>query len=644
MSNLTRPKDTDVVVKPLANATPRLLNGKLKEIVSIEDYGGGINVSDNLPALTAAKLDVNGGIIRFNTKGTYNFPTGFPDFAGFIMSPVDGVVIQCPATPNVAVSTIVTDNDYKVYFNAGDPHNYFIDIRANYHIGSRDDNKSLWLNGQDIYDRKPSPVNANNIIVKQVALGSGDNIIDVLPAGRSVSSLYLTPPSGGQTQMGVVPIRAGKELTAAVNNIPDNSGEIAFGFIFTEGYAVVRGYPNAGAWSLLIKYKGQPSVDKAIIPDGTLNTYAPANAMLTVRCVSPIRAQMLVNGVVVADVQVTTGVIQLAGIGATSIAAISSSNFTGWYTSDFRTAIAPRSQVLGIIGDSISDGSVHGAWPVWCAEALDASLGIRINSIENRAVSGQTLDQQIANLAAHPFVNASVVAVFIGTNDIQGGNSLAAFTASLNSLVTSIQSQGLGVVLIIPPNWYVQSDGTGLPINGAVNSQKGGDIRAAVGRVAADFGLQLLSLPSFTGPINAGYYSNSFTDPMLRDLIHPTAYGYRMYGYEIARTIASHLCPVVQLPTDWYTLTGLAAGVTGNVQYRYTSDGVEFRGSMNIASPSSTLTVATLPEGIRPSSTINRLLWATNDLIRLEVAPAGTVKFASNPSSTIVSFDGLSYA
>ncbi|MGM8528976.1 SGNH/GDSL hydrolase family protein, partial [Enterobacter asburiae] len=68
------------------------------------------------------------------------------------------------------------------------------------------------------------------------------------------------------------------------------------------------------------------------------------------------------------------------------------------------------------------------------------------------------LDQQIANLTANPFSNASIVAVFIGTNDIQGGNSLAAFQTSLNNLLNTLQSQGRSAVLVIPPQWYLKTD------------------------------------------------------------------------------------------------------------------------------------------------------------------------------------------
>ncbi|MFY0856922.1 phage tail fiber protein, partial [Enterobacter roggenkampii] len=398
------------------------VGGRLSTDVYITDFGGGESVSDNLAAFNLAKAAAGtGGTVTFprNSNGVYNF-SAFPDMTGVVLNPDVGVVFRGPAASIAVSPNIVTTRDYRVYFNAGDPKDYYIDMRANVHAGSKGANKSLWLTEGDIDNYIPVAVNANNILVKQIALGVGDTFANVTPAGRSASSLFLQPPIWGATQLGVIPAVPGTELKVGVNNIPDNAGEIAVGILFSTGYAVLRGYPASGIWSLSTKYAGQTPTDIVVTPDGGgTATYSPSNNIITVRSISTVRAQILINGVTAVDFQPASGVIQWVGVGATSISTVSGSNFTGWYTRQFKVASSPRSQVLGIIGDSISDAAVDGSWPVWAAEALDSSFGIRINSIENRAVSGQTIDQQIANLAANPFVNASVVVVFIGTNDIQ---------------------------------------------------------------------------------------------------------------------------------------------------------------------------------------------------------------------------------
>lgn len=643
----------DVLRKDLAKSTGSSLIGHFQSTVKqhliesahITDFGGGVGATAavNASALSAARSAVGSGKIIFPQPGIYDFPIG-TDLTGFIMSPVDGVVIRGPATGTMAGPGIVTDNDFRVYFNAGDPKDYYIDIRKNYHVGSKGANKSLWLNDGNIEDYEITSVNANTILVKQFALGSGDNISNVTPAGRSESSLFLQPPTGGATQLGVIPSAPGKELFVGVNNIPDNGGEIAVGIIFSTGYAVVRGYPGSGSWSLSTKYVGQPSTDEIIIPDGGgTATYSASNNLLTVRCITTTRAQVLVNGVSVADIQITSGAIQWMGVGATNpnpTTGAVGGNFTGWYSKSFKVAASPRSKVIGVIGDSISDGSIHGAWPVWAAEALDGSLGIRINAIENRAISGQTLDQQIANLVVNPFVNASIVAVFIGTNDIQGGNSLSAFQTSLINLLNTLQSQGRQSILVIPPQWYLSSDVPGNPGGATTNSNRGGDIRAAVGRIASDRGLQLVDMTTFTGPVNPGYLASTFADPILRDNMHPTAYAYRIYGYEIARAIAAQLCPVVKTPSDWVSFTTFSAGVSGTAQYRYTKVGIELRGKLE-ATAALSGTIFTIPECIRQSIDRYFIQWGNTGSIPIAIKTDGTAFVHNNPSSNQISLDGI---
>ncbi|EOZ9154698.1 GDSL-type esterase/lipase family protein [Citrobacter freundii] len=643
----------DVLRKDLAKPTGANLSGfrmttvggRLSTEVFITDFGGGESVADNLTAFNAAKAAAGtGGMITIprNADGIYDL-SAFPDMTGVVLNPDVGVVLRGPASNNAVNPGIVTTRDYRVYFNAGDPKDYYIDMRANVHAGSKGANKSLWLNEDDISDARPLPVDASTILVKQVQLGISDTFTNVSPAGRSASSLFLQPPIGGNTQLGVVQAVPGTELKVGVNNVPDNGGEIAVGLIATGGYMVLRGYPSNGSWSRSIKWEGQPSQDIAVVPDGGgTATYSPSNNLITVRCISPIRAQILINGVSVVDFQVPSfaGSLQWVGVGATSIASVSGSNFTGWYLRKFKVSSSPRSQVLGIIGDSISDGAVDGAWPVWAAEALDGSLGIRINRIENRAISGQTLDQQIANLAANPFVDASVVAIFIGTNDIQGGNTLSAFQASMTTLLNTLQSQGRQSVLIIPPQWYLQSDTPSGSGGASTNSSKGGDIRAAIGRIAAEWGLQLVDMTTFTGPVNPGYLNSSFADPILRDNMHPTAYAYRLYGYEIARAIAAQVCPVVKIPSDWVYFTTFALGVTGNAEYRYTEDGVELRGKLESTSPFNGYSF-TIPEGIRPTIPRRFIVWGNTGSVPMVVNTDGTVTVHNNPYSTQISLDGI---
>ena len=609
--------------------------------VYINDFGGGVGKppSINANALSKAKIAASGGRIIFPNPGVYDFPLN-TDLTGFIMSPVSGVVIRGPASAYMVHALIVTDNDFRVYFDGGDPRNYFVDIRKNFHIGSKGANKSLWLNDGDVIDCRATPVNADSILIKQFQIGVSDDLTTVLPAGRSVSSLYLTPPVGGNCHIGIVPVRPGLELKAAVNNIPNNGGEIAAGILFSTGYAILRGDPTLGDWLLTVKYKDEPSIERKIYPDGGgTATYSASNNILTVRCVSPVRGQILINGVVAVDLKITSGTIQYAGIGAISNKLVSSSNFTGWYTNNFKIAKSPRSFSIGMIGDSITDGAVHGAWPAWCAEALDGSLGIRINGIENRAVSGQTLIKQVEHLSLNPFVDANIVVIFIGTNDIQGGNDLGSFSLTMNKVIDDLLSQEIKVVLVIPPQWYLKDDRKNLAYAQTNSSNKGGDFRAGIGRIAADRGLQLVDMTCFTGAVNPDYVSSDFADSILRDNLHPTAYAYRIFGYEIAKAIAAEVCPVVEIPSEWIPINSFPAGVKGSLKFRYVSGGVELSGEVSCEKSFNGI-IASLPTHISPPSVKRYVQWGDRELIRTEIGVDGNIKVA-NYSSNVISLDNI---
>lgn len=611
--------------------------------IDITKFGGGVGASAeiNFKALETAKKYARGGKIVFPHPGAYDFPSG-TSLTGFVMSPVHGVVIRGPASLEMVTPDIITDNDFRVFFDSGVPKNYYIDIRANFHNGSKGANKSLWLSSLEIENKKLSPVDPRNIHILQFSLGDKYEFIRVLPAGYTDRTLYLTPPAGGNCHAGFIPAVPGKELIAGVNNVPNNNGEVVAGFIFNEGYAMLRGAPASGKWILTTKKKSRkPTHAEIHIDGGKTRTYSPGNNLMTVRSISPVHGQVLVNGVVAADIKIKAGALQWMGIGSSSMddALVSSSNLNGWYTSEFHSASSPKSQTLGVIGDSISDREIHGTWAPWCAEALDGTMGIRINDIENRAISGQTLQQQIDNLKKHPFVNASIVAIFIGTNDIQGDNTLADFQNSLTGILNKLDSMSLRQVLVIPPQWYMKSETKGEMGGETTNSNRGGDIRAAIGRIAADRDLQLVDMTRVTGAVNPDYLTSSFADSMLRDNLHPTAYAYRIYGYEIAKSIAAELCPVVDMPSKWIDVQTLSEGVSGILRYRYTVEGVQLSGEINIARPANGV-IARLPLNIAPPAIRRFVTWGTNDLIKTAINTDGTIEVI-NSGSSVISMDNI---
>jgi hypothetical protein len=151
----------------------------------------------------------------------------------------------------------------------------------------------------------------------------------------------------------------------------------------------------------------------------------------------------------------------------------------------------------------------------------------------------------------------------------------------------------------------------------------------------------LVDLTRFTGPVNPGYLASTFADAILRDNMHPTAYAYRIFGYEIARAIATQLCPVIQYPSDWVPITTFSVGVTGRASYRYLKGGIELRGYLSAATALNG-TILTIPEGIRPADVRRYAQWASSGVLPTVVNTDGTVLVHNNTSSsTSMSLDGM---
>ncbi|MBT2371925.1 SGNH/GDSL hydrolase family protein [Pseudomonas fluorescens] len=628
------------------------LDIKLKEQVSIRDYGGGEEVSDNLPAYNRAKAAVvPGGKIKFPklSTGVYYWPVAGADLSGIVLDPDPEVTFSGAIYGGMFSSNIVTTTDYVYRVTEGNPKNYDLELRANFSRGSRRNKKRLWLSESDITDRRPKAVVANGaateLVYKQIGLG-GDTVVSFSPAGGGADTLYLTPPSGGQTQLGLYALRPGSSVVAGVSVPPSNQGEIAVGVIFSTGYCVLRGYPNSDVWELVTKYQGvaQTVLRPAVISDTP--GYRPDCPILTVRFITSIRFQVLISGSVLVDVQLTSGYLMYAGFGATGIGSGASINYVGWYSEKFKVSDSPRSRVLGFLGDSLTD-DLYGAHPWWIANALDGSFGIRINGIENRAISGQTTQQQLNNLNSNPFVNASDVLVFVGTNDTQGANTYAAFVATYSAVLEKVRSEGRSITLAIFPLWWTQAQSGGSG-GASQNASKGGDMRAAIGRFAADRGYNLIDLTHVTGPLAASYLNSTFADSYLRDNVHQTSYLNEVFGYAIAKCLAETICPVSVPNTSWMDIaaSSYAAGFSGSIQFRFIDDDIEFRGSVtaNSGNIADGTTVFNTPEFLVPNVIRMGSIFGSVSSSAGFVAIKSAAVVRGVSASPSASFDGVRYS
>lgn len=637
----------------------QLLSEKFGEMVSIRDYGGGEEVADNAAAWNAAVAAVGtGGFVELPVLGNGEFEWLSPaDLRGVVIVPGKGAKILTPTGFHIFSDELVTTEDLVVRVTSGPVKDYEYTILANFRKGSKTGSKEKGLTPSDLRDTRPVAVLADSQLkYRQVQLGLSDTFTDITPAGANADTLSLTPPSGGRTQLGLYPLRKGQQLTAGIDLLPDANGEIAAGIVWSTGYAVLRGASAAGAWTWSVKYQGVPVSETAVTrPDGNGDTpgYFPAQNHIAIRFLAFNRAQVLISGIVAVEIQLTSGFLMYAGFGGTTTGSSSSISWNGWYISEFNVSVGSRPATLGLFGDSLS-AAIHGAW-VWDAvKILDGSLGIRIVGVENHAVAGDSTQDQLNDLTTNPFQLASNVILFTSTNDIQLGVSLADFKAAYAAAINRLQNvEGRRVALVIPPLWYTQAQ-TGGAGAGSVRSEYGGNIRAAIGRFAADYGVPLVDLSSVSGAISAAFLSNTFTDSMLRDNIHQTAYFNEVVAEAIARdAIAPMITQVVVGDNPWLSVPAslYQSGVTGSLEFRVlpgTPARVEFRGTVTLPSAATQgQKLLDVPEHIATSSDRKSAVFgASSSSVFTGFCQVGAdrqVKVYGVVGATHVTFDGVSY-
>jgi hypothetical protein len=243
---------------------------------------------------------------------------------------------------------------------------------------------------------------------------------------------------------------------------------------------------------------------------------------------------------------------------------------------------------------------------------MDGVFGVKLQSIANNAIAGETLEQQYAIMQTVGFGSARYAVISLVTNDIQElealNTAMANFAALLNFCVTA---QVIPVV-IIPYFWYPAAarGGTGQPSS---NYDNGAPYRAAMmQQVAALAPNAILVDAPLEYPFPNPAYVNTQPDPLLRDDIHQSPQLHVLEALAVAKAILGHLCAVpdiehLVLPSA-YGVNFAESGITSDTTYPLavdiTKDGmISLSGGLDVSTtPANGATLCTLPRYLWPVS------------------------------------------
>lgn len=420
--------------------------------------------------------------------------------------------------------------------------------------------------------------------------------------GSSSASAILVPLSTGLTTGLFAPINIGETITA---HVKVSSGSVAsIGLLLRCGNGWIklhRAQNNPGAWTYQVKQVGQAVVTGNSIPapSNTLNSYSPGNASFGISLTSRNAFRLIINGVS-GYFPIGSGVGDIYEVGfiCDGATAGSVSRVTGLccYKTDDNKAHGAAPVHLAIYGDSTAEKWLS-SLDMYLPQVIDGATSTRSLSINNFAVAGETFAKQFARLQANGPGQASIICMIAGTNEGQAGTSADTFATQVQQFIDYCNTNGRTPMLVEPWMWYAKSFIGGA---GQTSSNYDGvsELREAGKRVALSGGAIYVST-THELPAPLPEYFGTSLDPLLRDDIHQSELGYRLYAELIGSHIVEYLSRVTTngryVPFYWAN-----SAVVASISAESKITGSGLSASVNVSAFSNGAVILRLPRGCRP--------------------------------------------
>lgn len=301
-----------------------------------------------------------------------------------------------------------------------------------------------------------------------------------------------------------------------------------------------------------------------------------------------------------------------------------------------------------IFGDSTSDYLV-GAWPDDFKDMLDMTFGVKLGYVTNLAVSGTNTLDALHSIQSNGLGNAYYVVVAVGTNDIQSGSPLSATTSNMQAIIQAIQSQGRIPVIVSPYMWYTQAQ-VGQRGQASTNYDQGAPYRSRIARLCAELGAIWVDLTRELPEPKPSYVTADIAnDPLVRDNVHPSALGYKLYAWAIARAIASHHAALakdkdyfVQFPAEWLQ-SGWSLGASSGI-WQNNKGRTWLQGNLGAGSKSVGSVIVKLPRWALPAVQQSFICSSDGGPIEIIVYTNGNVALGAVPSNfSLVNLNNVSF-
>lgn len=260
---------------------------------------------------------------------------------------------------------------------------------------------------------------------------------------------------------------------------------------------------------------------------------------------------------------------------------------------------------IHIFGDSTAE-AFPGSWDKSLKEILDGRYGLKVLTVTNLAVTGETLDQQYARMLSVGFGNSYYVIVCAGTNNVQSVQTLAAWKTVVVNTINLILSNGRVPIFVAPWMWYTQAQTGGI---GQPSSQydKAAPYRMILERACAESGVMCVKPTDLLPNPSPNYIFTDSNTRLLRDNIHQDSIGYQLYAEMICAGIIDSYMATPRVVEQRLPATSFLNSAT-SVDFRIAinKDGIcNICGTFTVSVIADGSSIVELPRFARPSADTN---------------------------------------
>ena len=634
-----------VFVQPTANAQSRTSEKKMRDVVSIGDFGGlddwdGTAGTNNYLALLRIYNDYpNGCTIVLPKLGTGIYMSNGAQYA----APKNGYVL----VPDLGVSIYNMGGSIPI-LAAGVQVSRPLKIRNTTAQITQDNGPQDFKQVQD----KASFLNAANgeaaklkfishLFATQLAVTWPNGPVATAAPFSNTADTTTWSANAAGFNLTTFPLRPGSVLSGY---LADNAaggaayaGSWMAGVITDAGFSIVRQDASGGSLIVSVKSGTAAIVESGLTPPTTPSlTYRMLNALVAIRIHTPTSYSVLFNGIEVARIADAGGAILSAGLGAGFAQNANPAIVAGMSISQGEQSMGVQPQKIVIVGDSTSDPGMGCSWSDYLRQYLSGAGGSQFLSIKNIAISGDTSTQQLNRLTATTIAGYNYCLIQIGINDIQTGAPVQTLISNVTAMVAYCKNNLVIPIVGVPAMWYGQAEAmtAGNVGNATTNKEKGSPYRATLLRYLANAGVAVhLGSLSDYGAVIPELLNQPSIDSIVYDNIHPTSYGRMVMGNGWAKTLLGQIVPKATkalasrpMLASWFASNYAAAQIP---DYSIDFDALRICGLVAAtADPTSGQTMFTLPEVLRPTSSSTQIVSTASS----SGVPSGTAFIQIGPS------------